>query len=72
MAPSTISLNPACSKYSSAACSEAEDAPKADDDPIVLLKCLEMIFRLMQDPQIKTLNPVLLTLMEEGDELVSL
>ncbi len=37
----------------------------APTNPLVLHKCLEMLFQLMQDPQIKTLNATLMSLLEE-------
>ena len=42
-----------------------EAASQAVDDPLVIHKCLEMIYQLMQDPQIKTLNATLQTLVDE-------
>ncbi len=37
----------------------------ANDDPVVVLKCLEILYQLMQDTAIKTLNATLLTLLDE-------
>jgi len=38
---------------------------KKDEDPQVVHKCLEMIYYLLQDPKIKTLDNTLRTLLDE-------
>ncbi len=46
---------------------ESEEAPESNkkEDPVVIHKCLEMIYQLLQDLSIKTLNPTLRTFFTE-------
>jgi hypothetical protein len=43
---------------------DVEEAPK-QDDPFVIHKCLEIIYQLLQDMSIRTLNATLRTLFDE-------
>ncbi|TRY70433.1 hypothetical protein TCAL_09294 [Tigriopus californicus] len=43
----------------------SEDAPKVEEDPLVVQKCLEILYHLLQDTKIKTLSPTLRTLFDE-------
>ena len=44
---------------------EDEEDGNKPENPLIVHKCLEMIYQLMQDATIKTLNPTLLTICEE-------
>lgn len=43
----------------------SEEVPKVEEDPLVVQKCLEIIFHLLQDTKIKTLTATLRTLFDE-------